>query len=275
MGRVTGKVAFITGIARGQGRSHALRLAQEGADIVGLDLCEPIASVPYTMATPDDLRETVRLVEETGRRIIVSRGDVRDFDAVSAAVQSGIEELGGVDIAVANAGVVSFSPAHEISSQMWQELLDINLTGPWHTAKAVMPHMIDRKSGSIIITSSGAGLHGVANVAHYCAAKHGVVGLMKALALELAPHMVRVNTVNPTNVATEMIMNEAMFRLFRPELDSPTIDDVRDLMAEYPAMPIPWVESIDVSNAVLYLASDEARYITGVALPVDGGENAQ
>jgi (+)-trans-carveol dehydrogenase len=274
MGRLEGKVALITGAARGQGRNHAVRMAREGADIVGLDRCAPIDTVPYDMPDADDLRETVRLVEAEGRRMLSFEADVRDYDAVAAAAQAGVDEFGHLDVAVANAGVVSFSPAHEMPEEQWQEMLGINLTGPWHTAKAVIPHMLPRKSGSIVITSSGAGLHGVANVAHYCAAKHGVVGLMKALALELAPSMIRVNTVNPTNVDTPMIQNNAMFKLFRPDLDDPQIEDVRDLMAEYPAMPVPWVEVEDVTNAVVYLASDEARYITGVALPVDAGENA-
>lgn len=274
MGRLEGKVAFITGAARGQGRNHAVRMAQEGADIIGLDRCEPIDTAPYGMPGPDDLKETVRLVEAEGRRMLSFEADVRDYDAVAAAVGAGVDEFGQVDIALANAGIVSFSPAHEMSEEMWQEMLGINLTGPWHTAKAVIPHMLPRKRGSIVITSSGAGLHGVANVAHYSAAKHGVVGLMKSLALELAPSMIRVNTVNPTNVDTPMIQNEAMFKLFRPDLDAPTIDDVSHLMAEYPAMPVPWVEVEDVTNAVIYLASDESRYITGVALPIDAGENA-
>src|SRR6187402_1130823 len=199
MGRLEGKVAFVTGAARGQGRSHALRLAEEGADIVAVDVCRQLASVPYPMATPEDLTETAKLVEDLDRRIVVREADVRDSARLADVVAEGIGEFGRLDIIVANAGIVSMAPTLELDEDSWQEMIDVNLTGVWKTLKAAVPAMIEAgNGGSVIITSSAAGLRGFANIAHYVAAKHGVVGLMKTLAQELAPHMIRVNTVNPT-----------------------------------------------------------------------------
>src|ERR1700730_4124464 len=195
-GRVAGKVAFITGAARGQGRSHAIRLAQEGADIIAVDLAGQIGSVPYPMATPDDLAETVKEVEALDRRIVATQADVRDYAAVKAALDDGVAQLGRLDIVSANAGISSVGPAVELPEQTWQDMIDTNLTGVWHTAKAAIPHLIaGGRGGSIVLTSSAAGLMAYPNVAHYVSAKHGVVGLMKTLALELAPHMIRVNSV--------------------------------------------------------------------------------
>jgi (+)-trans-carveol dehydrogenase len=271
-GRVAGKVALVTGAARGQGRSHAVRLAEEGADVIALDLCADLSDVPYSLGTEADLAETVRQVEDLGRRIVARVADVRDFDALESAVRGGVAELGRLDIVCANAGVNSPAPAHELTEQQWDTVIDVDLSGVWRTAKAAIPHLIaGGRGGSIIVTSSAAGLKGYANIAHYTAAKHGINGLMKTLAQELAEHHIRANSVNPTQVDTPMIMNDPMFRLFCPDLESPTRADFAPISQEMNALPLPWVESRDVSNCVLFLASDEARYITGVALPVDAG----
>ncbi|WP_111719923.1 mycofactocin-coupled SDR family oxidoreductase [Homoserinimonas sp. OAct 916] len=273
MGRVEGKVAFITGAARGQGRSHALRLAQEGADIIAIDVCEDAPGISYPMATEEDLAETVRQVEALDRRIIATKADVRDFNAVKAVVDDGVEQLGRLDIVSANAGLGS-SPylAEEIPEDIWTDMINVNLSGVWRTAKAAIPHLkAGERGGSIILTSSAASLTVYPNIGHYTSAKHGVVGLMRALAVELAPFMIRVNSIHPTTVDTDMIMNDAAFKLFRPDLENPTREDFAVAAQGLNALPIPWVESVDISNALLFLASDEARYITGVALPVDAG----
>lgn len=271
-GRVEGKVALITGAARGQGRSHAVRLAEEGADIIALDVCEDIETSVIPLASDDDLTETAKLVEDLDRRILTRKADVRDLAAQQAVVDEGMSEFGRLDIVSANAGIAGFGPAHELTEQQWEEMLAVNITGVWKTCRAVIPAMIEAgNGGSIILTSSTAGLMGLANTAHYTAAKHGVVGLMRTLANELAPHMIRVNSVHPTTVATDMIHNEAVYDLFRPDLGHPTLDDAKDAFLTLNMLPIPWVEARDISNAVLWLASDEARYVTGVTLPVDAG----
>lgn len=274
MGRVEGKVAFITGAARSQGRSHALRLAQEGADIIAVDLCDDVESVRefYPGATVEDLNETVRQVEELDRRIVATQADVRDQAGLSQALADGVAQLGRVDIVCANAGIFTQGAAHELEEGSWRDMMDVNLTGVWHTCKAAIPTLIDGgRGGSIIITSSGAGFKGTPNTAHYTSTKHAVVGLMRTLANELAPHWIRVNTVHPTGVDTIMIQNERTWRLFAPEAEQPTREDAAVGFASINALPIPWVEPVDISNAVLFLASDEARYITGAALPVDAG----
>jgi (+)-trans-carveol dehydrogenase len=271
-GRVEGKVAFVTGAARGQGRSHALRLAEEGADVIAVDICKQIDSVPMPMATLDDLAETVRQVEELDRRIVATQADVRDYAGLKQVLDEGVAQLGRLDIVAANAGIGSFGAADELPEQTWQDMIDVNLTGVWHTCKAAIPHLkAGGRGGSIVITSSAAGLKGYANLAHYVSAKHGVVGLMRTLAQELAPHMIRVNSIHPTQVDTPMIMNETAFRLFLPDHEHPTVEDFAPVSQTMNALPIPWVEPVDISNAVLFLASDEARYITGVPLPVDAG----
>lgn len=272
MGRVEGKVALVTGAGRGQGRSHAVRLAEEGASVIAFDICAPVASVSYDMATRDDLAETCELVRAAGGSTYSAEVDVRDFDLLARELALGIDVLGGLDIVVANAGIASYAPGHEITEAAWQEMIDINLTGTWHTVKAAVPHLVAAgRGGSIVLTSSAAGLQGTPNLAHYVAAKHGVTGLTRTFANELAPHWIRVNSVNPTQVDTPMIMNDEIFRMFRPDLESPGRDDIVDVSIATNALPVPWVEPRDVSNAVLFLASDEARYITGVALPVDAG----
>ncbi|MEJ1230973.1 MAG: mycofactocin-coupled SDR family oxidoreductase [Galbitalea sp.] len=272
MGRVEGKVAFITGAARGQGRSHAIRLAQEGADIIAVDLVGQIDTVPYPMATPEDLAETVRQVEALDRRIVATRADVRDFAAIKTALDDGVAQLGRLDIVSANAGIASFGAAEEIPEDTWQDMLDVNLTGVWHTAKAAIPHLkAGGHGGSIILTSSAAGLKAYQGAAHYVSAKHGVVGLMRTLAVELAPHFIRVNSIHPTQVNTLMVNNEMTFKLFAPDKEHPTLEDFLPISQAMNALPIAWVEPVDISNAVLFFASDEARYVTGVTLPVDAG----
>jgi (+)-trans-carveol dehydrogenase len=272
MGRVEGKVAFITGAGRGQGRAHALRLAEEGADIIAVDVCRQLETVPYAMSTPEDLAETTKLVEDLDRRIVVREADVRDTAQLADVVREGVAELGRLDIVVANAGIASIGPSAELEEEVWQETIDVNLTGVWKTVKAAVPSIIEGgRGGSIILTSSAAGLRGFPNISHYVAAKHGVVGLMRALAQELAPHMIRVNTVNPTTVDTPMVMNDMFYGLVRPDVEQPGRDEMAEAFVGLNILPIPWVEAIDISNAVLWLASDEARYVTGVALPIDAG----
>ncbi len=272
MGRVEGKVAFITGAARGQGRSHALRLAQEGADIIAIDVCEAVPTNNIPPATEEDLAETVRQVEALDRRIVASKADVRDYDGLKAAVDAGVAELGRLDIVAANAGIAGTpAQAADIPDDHWTTMIDINLSGVWHTAKATIPHLKAAGGGSIIITSSDAGLFAYPNMSHYVSAKHGLVGLMRTLALELAPDMIRVNSVHPTTVATDMVLNDSIYRLFRPDLENPTREDFANAAVAMNALPIPWVEAVDISNAVLFLASDESRYVTGVPLPVDAG----
>ncbi len=272
-GRVAGKVAFITGAARGQGRSHALRLAQEGADIIAVDICGQIGTVPYPMATEADLAETVKEVEALDRRIVATQADVRDYGAVKAALEEGVAQLGRLDIVSANAGVFGFSTLENMDETTWQDMIDVNLTGVWHAAKAAIPHLRAAGGGSIILTSSTAGLKAIPNTGHYNAAKHGVVGLMRTLANELAADRIRVNSVHPTAVDTDMIQNAATYELFAADL--PEAERTREVLAprfgQLNLLPIPWVEAVDISNAVLWLASDEARYVTGVTLPVDAG----
>jgi (+)-trans-carveol dehydrogenase len=273
-GRVEGKVAFVTGAARGQGRSHAVRLAEEGADIIAIDLAAQVDSVPYAMATPDDLAQTVKEVEALDRRIVATQADVRDYGAVANAVAEGVAQLGRLDIVAANAGIFSFGKADVLEEQTWQDMIDVNLTGVWHAAKAAIPHLkAGGHGGSMILTSSTAGLMPFENMAHYTSAKHGVVGLMRVLAVELAPDFIRVNSVHPTSVNTDMIQNSATYELFAPDLtpEQRTKDVLGERFQTLNALPIRWVEPRDISNAVLFLASDEARYITGITLPVDAG----
>ncbi|KAA9155634.1 mycofactocin-coupled SDR family oxidoreductase [Amycolatopsis acidicola] len=270
-GRVEGKVAFITGAARGQGRAHAVRLAEEGADIIAVDACARIESVDkYPSATEEDLAETVAAVEKLGGRILARKADVRDADGLSAALGEGVERFGGLDIVVANAGIASYAMSWELTERMWQDMLDVNLTGVWHTAKAAVPHLVRRGGGSMVFTSSIGGLKGIMQVAHYVSAKHGIVGLMRTMANELAGKHVRVNTVHPTNVDTHMIQNPGTWGMFSDDPE-PTQEKAMAGFMSLNALEVPWVDPVDIANAVLFLSSDEARYITGVALPVDAG----
>ncbi|WP_326837031.1 mycofactocin-coupled SDR family oxidoreductase [Amycolatopsis rhabdoformis] len=271
-GRVEGKVAFITGAARGQGRAHALRLAEEGADIIAIDACAAVETVDkYPPATEEDLAETTALVEKLGGNIMASKADVRDAKDLQAALDEGVERFGGLDIVVANAGIATYGMSWELTEDMWQDMLDVNLTGVWHTAKAAVPHLMRRGGGSMVFTSSIGGLKGIMQVAHYVAAKHGIVGLMRTMANELAGHRIRVNTVHPTNVDTHMIQNPGTWGMFAPDDPEPTREKAMPGFLSLNALQVPWVESIDIANAVLFLSSDEARYVTGVALPVDAG----
>ena len=270
--RLTGKVAFITGAARGQGRSHALRLASEGADIIAVDFCGPIPSVDYPLSTASDLARTAELVEALDRRIVAVQADVRDLASLERAVAAGVAELGSLDIVCANAGILSSGSLDELSEAAWRQMIDINLSGVWRTCKAAMPYIIaGGRGGSIILTSSVAGLKSYPNIAHYVAAKHGVTGLMRTLAVELASYRIRVNSVHPTQVDTDMIQNDVMYRLFCPDSDNPTREEFAAASRATGLLPVDWVEAIDVSNAVLFLASDDARYITGTALAIDAG----
>jgi (+)-trans-carveol dehydrogenase len=272
-GRVEGKVAFVTGAARGQGRSHAVRLAAEGADIIAIDICRGFEDSPAPAATPEDLAETADMVKNLDRRIVIAEVDVCDFDALTRAVDIGVEQLGRLDIIVANAGIGTIgTKLHKISDDIWQEMIDVNLSGVWKSVKAGVPHLLaGGRGGSIVLTSSVAGLKAYPHTGHYTAAKHGVVGLMRTFAVELGQHAIRVNSVHPTHVNTPLLMNEKTYRMFRPDLESPGPDDLAPVCQTFHMLPIPWVQPEDISNAVLFLASDESRYITGVPLPVDAG----
>jgi (+)-trans-carveol dehydrogenase len=268
--RLAGTVALITGAARGQGRSHALRLAAEGAHIIAVDACVDIPTSGYPGATPDELEQTAELVEQLDRRAVIAQVDVRDLDALAAAVDEGVAELGRLDTVAANAGIFSHAPVTSLSDQAWAEMIDINLTGVWHTCRVAIPHLLaGGRGGSITITSSVAGLKPGANMVAYVAAKHGTVGLMRSLALELAPQGIRVNTLHPTTVDTPMVQNESMYRLFRPDLAEPGRAELEAAGRAIHPMGVPWVEPEDVSAALVFLASDDARYISGATVPVD------
>ncbi len=263
-GRVAGKVAFITGAARGQGRSHAIRLAEEGADIIAVDICRDYGTVPYPMATEEDLAETVKAVEALDRRIVATRADVRDFGSLKAAADDGVAQLGRLDIVSANAGICTVQPWDEVTPAVWQDTLDTNLTGVWNTMVVSVPHLIAAGGGSIICTSSTAGIKGLPYLAPYVAAKHGVVGIARTMANELASHKIRVNTVHPTGVDTPM---------------GTGLGGLEALIGRDPnlgpiymnTLPVEIVDPRDISNAVLFLASDEARYVTGLEFTVDAG----
>jgi SDR family mycofactocin-dependent oxidoreductase len=265
MGKLEGKVAFITGAARGQGRSHAVRLAEEGADIIAVDICRQIDTVGYPMATPADLAETAKEVEALDRRIYAAEADVRDEAGLRAAFEAGVASVGPVDIVLANAGIAPMSRQEKQGA--WQDVIDVNLTGVFNTVEIAIPSMIERgQGGAIVLTSSTAGINGIGGRTRgglgYTAAKHGVVGLMRAYANSLAPHSIRVNSVHPTGVRTPMVVNDVM-REF--------IADGRLGNALANALPVDMVEPVDISNAILWLVSDDARYVTGVTLPVDAG----
>jgi (+)-trans-carveol dehydrogenase len=272
MGKLDGKVAFITGAARGQGRSHAVRLAREGADIIAIDTTASVASVPYPLATAEDLAETVRLVEAAGRRIVARDADVRDAQAMAGAVEAGVAEFGRLDIVLANAGISAPAPTLEMSEETWQETIDINLTGVWKSLKVSVPHIVaGGRGGAVVITSSLAAVYAHEYTAHYSASKAGLVMLMKVMAKELAPHSIRVNTVHPTTVATDMVLNEATYRLFRPDLEAPTRADFEQAARAVNRLPVVALESDDISNAVMYLVSDDGKFVTGTTHIVDAG----
>jgi SDR family mycofactocin-dependent oxidoreductase len=263
-GRVEGKVAFVTGAARGQGRSHAIRLAEEGADIIAVDACRDYETVGYPLATEADLAETVKAVEALDRRIVASQADVRDSAGLKAAVDGGVAQLGRLDIVCANAGICTVQAWDEVTPAVWQDTLDTNLTGVWNTMVAAAPHLIASGGGSIICTSSTAGIKGLPFLAPYVAAKHGVVGIAKTMANELARHQIRVNTVHPTGVDTPMANGLGGL--------NPLIGTDQNLGPIFMnSLPVEMVDPRDISNAVLFLASDESRYVTGLEFTVDAG----
>lgn len=274
MGRMDGKVALVTGAARGQGRSHALRLAEEGAEIIAVDLCGQIDTVPYGMSHPADLDETTKRIEDLDRRVVAQQADVRDGASLQAAVSAGLSEFGQIDVVCANAGIFSYAPAWEMTDQMWDDMIAVNVTGVWKTLRAALPSMIERGAGgSLVLTSSTAGLRGFANMVHYTAAKHGVVGVMRNMVQEVSQFGIRCNTVHPTAVDTDMIQNEPMYKLFLPEAspEELTRENYAAAFQSLHTMAHPWVEPRDISNAVLWLASDESRYVTGQTIAVDLG----
>ncbi|WP_071288194.1 mycofactocin-coupled SDR family oxidoreductase [Mycolicibacterium llatzerense] len=271
-GQFEGKVAFITGAARGQGRSHAVRFAEEGADIIAVDLCDQIASVGYPMSTREDLDETVNLVEKTGRRIVAEEGDVRDFDRLKAVVAQGVAELGRIDFVLANAGILPAFGDQRYEMAAFDDSVAVLLNGVYYTIEAALPYLLSQgEGGAIVITSSTAGLNSLCptlssqsrGMAGYHAGKHGVVGLMRYYATSLAANNIRVNTVHPTGVATPMILNEGF-----AELVAENPQDVTGLQAP---LPVELIDASDVSEAMVYLCGRSGRYITGITLPVDGG----
>ena len=273
MGLLDGKVALVTGAGRGQGRSHARRLAEEGADVIAVDVCESLEWMSYQLATMDDLEETASLVEEAGRRALARKADVRDLEQLNTVVEDGVRELGRLDIVAANAGVIPLgSLLWEIEPRQWRDVIDVNLTGVYHTVKACVPRMIEAgNGGSIVLTSSGAALTAGTQLGDYTATKAGVLSLTRTLAYELAPHWIRVNAICPTAVDTGMIQNQRMYRMMRPDLETPGREDVAAKFQEMNLLPIPWIEPVDVSNALVWLCSEGARYVTGITLPVDAG----
>ncbi len=270
-GRVEGKVALVTGAAKGQGRSHCVRLAEEGARIVAVDRCAELPGIPYGQGTAEDLAETARLVEKAGGEVVTAVADVRDRAAMAGAVAAGVAAFGGLDVAVANAGVIQLKPALDVDDDDWDTVVGVNLAGTWRTVQAVLPALLERGGGSIVVTSSAAGLKGPPHMSHYAASKAGVLGMVRSLATELGPQRVRVNCIAPTTVDTDMVHWQGAYDAFRPDLEHPTRADVEPVFASLNVLPVPWIEPQDTSNAVLWLASDEARYVTGIVLPVDAG----
>jgi SDR family mycofactocin-dependent oxidoreductase len=271
-GKLEGKVAFITGAARGQGRAHAVRLAEEGADIIAIDVPRQVANLPYDTATAEDLKETVRQVEQVGRRIVASEADVRDLAVLQTAVDAGVAELGRLDIVLANAGISAPASTLEMSEEVWQTMIDINLTGVWKTLKVSVPHIVaGGRGGSVVITSSLAAIVVQPNIAHYAAAKGGLIQLSNVLSRELAPQGIRVNTVHPGTVLTPMVLNEPTFRLFRPDLEHPTQEDFEAVARSMTGLPTSAIDPIDISNAIVYLVSDDGRYVTGTTHVVSAG----
>jgi len=271
-GLLAGQVAVVTGAARGQGRSHALALAREGASIIALDACAPIATVPYPLSAKADLETTAEQVEALGSRVVHGVIDVRDLAEMDQFIRDAVADLGRLDIVCANAGISTPSPTLEMTEETWQTTIDINLTGVWKTCKATVPHIVaGNRGGSVIITSSSATAMISRNIAHYTASKHGLIGFMRVLAKELAPYRIRVNTLHPTGVNTPMILNEPMYRLFRPDLADPTREDFEASARSHHALGVSAVEPEDVSAAVIYLAGPSGRYVTGSTFMLDAG----
>lgn len=272
MGVLEGKVAFVTGAARGQGRSHAVRLAEEGADIITIDLCAQPETVSVPGSTKEDLEETVRQVEALDRRIVAEVGDIRDLGRMTEVVEKGIAEFGRLDIVLGNAAIWSVGETEPVTPEeryaVWRETVDVNLTGQWVVIEATAPKLIEQgEGGAIVLTSSTAGITGIGGPTRgglgYTASKHGVVGLMRSYANSLAPHSIRVNSVHPTGVRTPMVVNEVMQQFLESD---PAMGQA---MAN--ALPVDMVEPVDISNAILWLVSDDGRYVTGITVPVDAG----
>jgi (+)-trans-carveol dehydrogenase len=273
MGRLTNKVALISGVARGQGRSHAQRLAAEGVSIIGFDGLCTYDTVPYKQATQQDLDETVRLIEAAGGRIYAGRADVRDRAEIERIISAGVAEIGPIDIVVANAGIgINSRPFWEVSQQEWDDVVGVCLTGVWHTVSAAVPSMIAAgQGGSVIMTSSAAAIKAAPQLSPYIAAKTGVIGMMRSMANDLAPYRIRINCVAPTAVPTDFVLNDRLYQIFSPDSPEPNLEDAKKVMRSMHPLGEPWIETQDISAAVAYLASDEARYITGIVLPVDLG----
>jgi SDR family mycofactocin-dependent oxidoreductase len=275
-GRLEGKVAFVTGAARGQGRSHAVRLAQEGADIIAIDICEQIESNPYPLATPEDLAETARLVEKLDRRIVTRKADVRERQQLQEAVRAGVAELGRLDVVVANAGILPMAMG-DPDPMDFVDAVDVDLVGVMNAVAVALPHLTPY--GSVIVTGSTAGMmpNTTDNPAMgpggsgYGWAKRILISYVEEMALYLAPKFIRVNAIHPTNCNTHLLHNDGLYSMFRPDLENPTREDVEPAFTMFQAMPIPYVEPLDISNLVLFLATDEARYITGQQIRVDAG----
>lgn len=276
MGTLDGKVALVTGAARGQGRSHAIKLAEEGAAVVAVDIAgaTAIPTMFYPLATAEDLDQTVKEIEAIGGTVLARECDVRSSEQLDAVIAETKERFGRLDVVAANAGIATnFGKTWEMTEAEWQDVIGVNLTGVWRTTKAAIPLMIEAgNGGSITLTSSLAGLHGYSNIANYVAAKHGVNGLMRTLANELGPYGIRVNTVCPGLINTAMMMNQPTYDLFRPELTNPTQEDATEVFRSMQVLPTKWLEPRDVSEVIAWLASDAARFITGIAVPVDGGQ---
>lgn len=270
--RFEGKTALITGAARGQGRSHAVALAREGADVAICDIVDQIDTVPYGLSSPSDLDETARLCEAEGAKVVARRADVRRYGEVKAFADAAIAELGQIHILIPNAGIFTFGTLTEMSEDMFNDMIDTNLRGCWHAVKAVVPHMAEHGYGRVVVIGSSASLIGYPNVGHYTAAKHGVLGLTKALAVEQAVNGITVNCVCPTGVHTTMLENEAAWALVNP--DNPTRDGAMENFQAMNAIPRPWLEPEDVTNLVLFLASDDSRYMTGGEVKIDMGLTA-
>jgi SDR family mycofactocin-dependent oxidoreductase len=275
MGKLDGQVAVVTGGARGQGRSHAIHIAREGGDVVVCDVCHDLDAVRYPMATSDDLEETVRLVEKEGRRAVAVQADVRVFEEVKAAADRAVEEFGKIDILIANAGVMRMNPIQDLTPDQWRDVVDTDLTGVYHAMHAVAPHLIRNNYGRIVATASTMARGAAGNCAAYVAAKWGVVGLVKAVAQDLAPWNVTVNAVAPTSVSTHMIHNDDLYGFFRPDLEHPTIEDVREPFKILNVQPVSWLEPEDVSKSILFLLSEDAKYITGSVIDINCGHSAR
>jgi SDR family mycofactocin-dependent oxidoreductase len=274
-GPFAGRVAVITGGARGQGRSHAVELARQGADIALVDRCADLATVTYPLATPADLVETVRLVEAEGRRCVAVTADVRDLDAMIAFVDGVVAELGSADILVANAGVSTLGSIFDMDAAQWSETVDVNLTGVFNAMRAVAPHMRRKRWGRIIGISSMMGRSANPLIPAYCSSKWGVIGLTKSVAHEMAHVGVTANVIAPGNVSTDMLHNDMLYRLMRPDLEHPTKDDVAGVMASLHVQPVPWLDPEEITAAVLFLCSEGARHITGTVIDVDAGASAR